>query len=452
MKSVNKYAYMSMLVAVCLFCGCSRGNANGVNQGAAAAYKPLVGTNAFAVVVADYGRVHADPLIRAFNDLAEKKSKEISDAIKAGSPEKVPEKLAKYSEMSRADAIRHFYGVEPSDIKWSVCALEKFDPAAFAEGYPTNFVAPRLYAVVHSSRALDLDKIVAAYRELFQAVCESSPEVSNVFAQATEEYAEFASFSRSEIDGSPAYRMTITDPDSGEKINGIDPLVTTICDGKLLVFAISDDTLAHVKGLYGGTEPSALSDSSIGRELAIPNNILLRFAVADIDKLAAALEKIEDDDAEEDDDEDDDDEEDDDEDDDDGPDPEDISCARFDVGFDSDKTNLFLRVATDFLKADDAERLAKEAQEGITGSMALVQMVLGMKPELAFLGQIVQTLQVANSGNTLAAGLSIPYSAIEAIDSRKLAEMIIDSRKNTPTLPFNLPGGGNDDVEDDVFE
>ena len=443
MKSVNKCAYMSMLVAACLFCGCSKGNADGVDQGAAVAktYKPLVGTNAFAVVIADYGKLHSDPLLRAFTDLAEKKSKEISDAIATESPEKIPEKLAKYSEMSRDDAIRHFYGVEPSDIKWSVCALEKFDPVAIAEGFPTNIVAPHLYAVIHSARALDLDKIVTAYRELFQAVCESSPEASNAVAQATEEYAKFASFKRSEIGGAPAYRMTITNPDSGEKINGIDPLVTTICDGKLLVFAISDGTLEHVKGLYGGTEPSASSDSSIGRELAIPNNVLLRLAVADIDKLAADMEKVKDDDGEEDDNEDDDD----------APDPDDISCARFDVGFDSDKTNLFLRAATDFLKADDAARLAKEAQEGITGSMALVQMVLGMKPELDFVGQIVQTIQVANSDNTLAAGLSIPYSALEAIDSRKLAEVIIESQKSTPTLPINLPGG-NDDVEDDVFE
>ena len=56
MKSVNNCAYMSMLVAACLFCGCSRGNADGVGQVTAAkTYKPLVGTNAFAVVVADYG-------------------------------------------------------------------------------------------------------------------------------------------------------------------------------------------------------------------------------------------------------------------------------------------------------------------------------------------------------------------------------------------------------------
>ena len=84
--------------------------------------------------------------------------------------------------------------------------------------------------------------------------------------------------------------------------------------------------------------------------------------------------------------------------------------------------------------------------------MALLQMMLGMKPELAFVGQILQTLQVANSGNTLAAAISIPYSALEALDSRKLAEAIIEAQKSAPALPFNLPGGGNDDVKDDVFE
>ena len=450
MKSVNKFSYMSMLVAACLFCGCSRGNADDVGQGApvAKSYKPLVGTNAFAVVVADYGKVHSNPLLRAFNDLAEKKSKEISEAITAESPEKVPEKLARYSEMSRDDAIRHFYGIEPSDMKWSVCALEKFDPVAIAEGYPTNFVAPHLYAVVHSARPLDLDKIVAAYRELFDVMCESSPDVSNAVAQASEEYAKYVSCERVEIDGVPAYRLSVTDPESGEKINGISPLATTICNGNLLVFAVSDATLAHVKGLYGGTEPSASTESSIGRELSIPDDVLCRVAVADIDKLVPALEKIKGGDGEEDDADEDDGEDDDD----DGPDPDDISCARFDVGFDSDKTNLFLRAAADFLSDADAASLAKDAQEGIARSLPLAQILLASQPELAFAGQIIQTLQVANSGKTLAAGLSIPYSAIEGIDSRKLAEKIIEAKKGAPNLPINLPGGGNDDVEDDVFE
>ena len=443
MKSVDKFAYVSILVAAGLFCGCSKCDKGGAGQCATATktYRPLVGTNAFAVVVSDYGKMHADPLLRAFNDLAEKKSKEIGEAVKNGSPEAVPEKLARYSEMSREDAIRHFYGVEPTDLKWGVGALEKFDPEALTEGYPTNIVSPHLYAVIHSARPLDLDKIVAAYRELFDAVCECSPEASNAVAQASEEYAKYMSFKRAEIDGVPAYRLTITDPDSGEEVKGVAPLATTICGGNLLVFALSDATLAHVKGLYAGTEPSAPADSAIGRELAIPDNILFRLSVTGIDEFAAALKKIggEEDDGEE-------------EDDDEGAFPDDISCARFDVGFDSDKTNLFIRAAADFIEADEAAKLAKEAQEGITGSMALVQMMLGMKPEFAFAGQIIQTIQVANSGNTLAAGISIPYSALEAIDSRKLAETIIEAQKSTPTLPFNLPGGGNDDVKDDVFE
>ncbi len=447
MKSVNKFAYVSILVAASLFCGCSKGDKGGAGQCAQATktYSPLVGTNAFAVVISDYGKMHGDPLLRAFNDLAEKKSKEIGEAIQTDAPETIPEKLKKYSEMSREEVVRHFYGVEPADLKWGVGALEKFDPVALAEGYPTNIVAPHLYAVIHSARPFDLDKTVAAYKELFQAVCESSPEASNAVAQASEEYAKCVSCERVELDGVPAYRLAITDPASGVKIGGLAPLATTICDGKLLVFALSEDTLAHVKGLYCGTEPAASAESGIGRELAIPNNVLFRLAITEIDKFAADLEKARTcADAEE--------KEKANADEEDGPAPEDISCARFDVGFDSDKTNLFVRAAADFLKADDAATIAKEAQEGISGSMPLLQMLLGGKPELAFVGQILQTFQVANSGNTLAAAISIPYSALEALDSRKLAEAIIEAQKSAPTLPFNLPGGGNDDVQDDVFE
>ncbi len=421
MKSVTKFTYMSMFVAVCFFCGCSKCDKSGVEKGESAAksYKPLVGADAFAVIVADYGKMHADPLLRAFNDLAEKKSKEIGETVKADAPEKIPGKLEKYSKMSREDAIRHFYGVEPSDIKWGVGALEKFDPTACVEGFPTNVVAPHLYGVIHSSRPLDLDKIVTAYKELFLAVCESYPETSNAVAQASEEYAKSISCERVEFDGAPAYRLSFTDSESGEKIGGLTPLATTICDGQLLVFALSEATLAHVKGLYCGTESAASAESGIGRELAIPNNVLFRLAMTEIDKFAADLEKargcadVEEEEASEEDEEK-------------GPVPEDISCARFDVGFDSDKTNLFVRAAADFLKADDAAKLAKDAQNGISGSMALLQMMLGMKPELAFVGQVLQTLQVADSGNTLAAGISIPYSALEAIDSRKLAEMILE--------------------------
>ncbi len=125
MKSVNKFAYVSILVAAGLFFGCSKCDKGGAGQCAAASktYKPLVGTNAFAVVVSDYGKMHADPLLRVFNDLAEKKSKEIGEAVKNSSPEALPEKLAKYSEMSQEEVIRHFYGIEPADLKWGVGAL-----------------------------------------------------------------------------------------------------------------------------------------------------------------------------------------------------------------------------------------------------------------------------------------------------------------------------------------
>jgi hypothetical protein len=85
--------------------------------------------------------------------------------------------------------------------------------------------------------------------------------------------------------------------------------------------------------------------------------------------------------------------------------------------------------------------------------MGLFQMMLGMKPEFAFVSSILQTLEIRSSGNTLAAGFAIPYSAIESIDCGKLAESAAEAKKNAPALPFPLPGagGGNKD-QDDIFE
>jgi hypothetical protein len=275
MKSVIKFAFVTLLAAACLFCGCSkRKTEEGKAALAGKSYSPLVGTNAFAVVVTDYGKMLGNPLFRIFNDLCERKAKEFGEAFKDVSDEKVPEALAMYSKMTKDEAVRHFYGIEPSDFKWGMGAFEKFDPAALAEGFPTNFVAPHAYGVICAAKPLDIDHIVKAYRELFEAACASNAEMSNACAQASAQYGKCLSCERTEIDGVSAYRLTVTDPDSGEKIGGIAPVATTICDGKLLVVALSDATLAHVKGLFDGTEPAASAESEIGRELALPNDVL----------------------------------------------------------------------------------------------------------------------------------------------------------------------------------
>ena len=291
MKSVAKFAFLTLLAAAFLSSGCSnrKKEVGGACTSAGKSYRPLVGTNAFAVVVADYGKILGDPLVRAFDELGERKAKEFGEAFKDVSAEKVPDPLAKYSEMTKDEAIRHFYGIEPSDLKWGMGAIEKFDPATVCEGFPTNVVAPHAYAVICAARPLDLDHVVKAYRELVETMCAAIPEMSNSLAQASSKCNKCVACERTEIDGAPAYRLIVLNPESGEKIGGIAPLVTTICGGKLLVAALSDATLAHVKGLFDGSEPAAPAESEIGRELALPNDVLFRVAVREIDELAFAL-------------------------------------------------------------------------------------------------------------------------------------------------------------------
>ena len=439
MKSVIKFSVLPLLAAASLFCGCSKGEAGDGGKAAPAekSYDPLVGTNAFAVVVADYGKMQGNPLLCAFNDLCERKAKEFGEAFKDAADEKVPEALAKYGKMTKDEAIRHFYGIEPTDFKWGMGVLEKFDPAALVSGCPTNVVAPPAYGVICAARPLDLDHVVKAYRELFEAVRASNAEMSNACAQASAQYGKCLACERTEIDGAPAYRLTVTDPESGEKIGGASPLATTICGGKLLVVALSDAMLAHVKGLFDGSEPAAPAESAIGRELSLPNDVLFRMAVRGIDEFASALAcakngKGKDNHG--------------------GINPNDFRSGRLDVGFDTSKTNLFLRVATELDDPTEAATFAKEAQEGITGAMGLLQLLLGMKPEFAFVGPILQTLEVRSSGNTLAAGIAISYAVLEGIDCRKLAESVAEAKKNAPALPFPLPGAGDDDDDENVIK
>ena len=428
MKSVTKLANMSMLVAACLSCGCGRNTPEKT-------YTPKVGKDTLAVAVTDYSHMFQDPSFRAFQELASRKCREIGEAVQDEKAKELSAKLEKYYKMSQDDYIREFYGVEPTDLKWSVWAIDKFDPDEVVKDAPKNVKAPHCYAVLYSARKIDLDKVVDAYRGLFQTMCDADSDFKDAVAEMTEALTNVVSYERVELDGVPAYRFTLTDDDTGEKIGGISPLVTTINDGKMVVFAISDPTLAYVKGLYDGSEPAAAEDSAIGRELALPENLLGRLAIVGIDEFAKVC-KGDDGDGE-------------DEEDDDDFEPDDLSCARFDLGFDTAKNSLFMRAAADFVKADQAAALAKEAEEGIGGFKMVAALMLSSQKAFTWCAPILQTLEIANSGNTLAAGLSIPYSAVESIDAAKMAEAILEAQKGASSLPLGAFGGADDDDDDD---
>ncbi len=438
MKAVITFAFSSLFAAAAMFCGCSRqkpGDASASEASAEKTYRPLVGTNAFAIMFSDSARSLADPVAQAFQSLAERKAKELNEVLSAETPEKIPASLAKYSSMSQAESIRHFLGLEPEELKWTLAALEKFDPSLLmGDSFPTNAVLPHAYEVCCAARPFDLDKTAHAVRDLLKDMCEADAEFSNSWAQASEEMSKVFAVEREELDGAVAYRFSVTNPETGEKIAGMSPIVTTLGGGKLLVLAVSEKTLAHVKALYDGDEPAAV-DSAIARELNLPENVHARFAVTGIDDLVSALEQAATDS---------------------GDVPAgifgddslgDVRLFRFDFGVDAAKTNLFLRAAVDFAKDETAAEIAREAQEGISSAMPLAQMMFTMQPDLAFVGQILQTLQVASSGSTVAAGLGIPYAVLEGIDCQKLAKKIAEAKEKAPKLPFSLPGSGDDGDE-----
>ena len=446
MKSVITFAFSPLFAAVILFCGCSRqkpGDASAPEAPAERTYQPLVGTNAFAIMFTDSAKSFADPVAQAFQSLAERKGREFNEALAAETGEKMSASLAKYNAMSQADSMRHFFGLEPEDMKWCLAAFEKFDPTLFlGDSFPTNAVLPHVYEVFYAARPFDLDKTAQAVRDLFKDMCGADAEFSNSWAQASEKMSKVFAVERGEHAGAVAYRFTVTNPETGEKIAGASPIVTTLGGGKLLVLAASEKTLAHVKALYDGEEPAAAADSAVVRELNLPANVHARFVVTGIDELVSALEQAATDS---------------------GDVPAgifgddslgDVRLFRFDVGVDAAQTNLFLRAAVEFAKEETAAELAKEAQEGISSAMPLAQMMFAMQPELAFVGQILQTLQVASSGPTVAAGLGLPYAVLEGVDCQKLAQKAAEVKKQASGLPFGLPGSGSggESVEDDVFD
>ena len=405
----------------------------------AAAVVPHIGTNALAVIYQDYAKSGRSTAVTAFTALLERKQREFNAAVlEAGGTNTYPEAVRKYTEMTADEMFRFIYGVDRSELKWHVGVLEKFSPDIFDDEVAGEITLPNFYSASYSAKPLDLDRAVKAGEEIRKAFIASDPALSNAFSTI----AEVISAERFESEGTCAFRISVCNPVTKEKLGGVAPVVTTLCDGHLVVLASSEGTLEKVRGLYAGKEPEAPADSAIARELDLPANVLFRLAVPELGKFLADIEKDEDDD-------DDKDGKDDGEDDDGEFKPEDVKSFRLELAVDDASTNLFFRAAAELSKEEIAQMAVDEVSKGVSSATTMLPMLALAKPELSFLAPLVQGVTASRSGGTAAVGISIAYATLEAVDAKALARLAAEAEALKGALPA---GGGSDDDDENIFE
>ena len=431
-----------LLLGALVFAGGCRGEKTTCvarNAGAkAVAVVPHVGTNAFAVIYQDYTKSERSAAVNAFTALLERKQREFNDAVSETRGDvTLPEAVRKYTDMTSDEMFRFIYGVEASDLKWNVGVLEKFSPDIFDSEDPEDFSLPNFSSVTYAAKPFDLDRAWKAGMEVRTAFMASDPAISNAFCSLAEAF----SAERFESDGVCAFRISVINPVTKEKLDNIAPVVTTLCDGRLLVFASSEEMLEKVRGLYAGKEPDAPADSAFARELDLPESVLFRLAIPELGKFLAEL-----------DDGDDDDEADDDDDDaagDDELDPEDVKSLRLELAADDATTNLFFRVAAELANEGLAKQVVDDVNSGFASAAAMLPMLAMARPDLSFLPSLIQGFKTSSVGSTAAFGISIAYATLEAIDFKALARLAVEADALKNALPS---GGGDDDDDDNIFE
>ena len=400
-----------------------------------AAVVPHVGTNAFAILYQDYTKSERSTAVNAFTDLLERKQREFNDAVSETRDVKLPEAVSKYTEMTSDEMFRSLYGIETGDLKWHVGVLDKFSPDIFDGEDADDISLPDFYSATYAAKPFDLDRAWKVGEEIRTAFMASDPAISNAFCSI----AEVISAERFESDGACAFRISVFNPATKEKLVNIAPVVTTLCEGRLLVLASSEGMLEKVRGLYAGEEPDAPADSPFARELDLPENVLFRMAVPELGKFLAELDADGDDDGESEDGEADDDE----------LGPESVKSLRLELAADDATTNLFFRVAAELPNEDMAKQVVDDINMSFSSAATMLPVLAMAKPELSFLPSLCEGFKTSSVGSTAALGISIAYSTLEAIDFKALARLAAEAEALKGALPA---GDGSDDDDENIFE
>lgn len=408
MRLNGNYAFIAVVATGLVLAGCSKPVQK--EKPATKVYSPLVTENTLMVVYEEPGKLYDSEFKKDFLNILEQKAKDYKDGVLEVLPKSLPENLEKWSSMGRKESTKKLLGIELDEIKWQLCAVEKFSIPDDIENEGID--CPRFYAVICSDKRVDIDLFVKNYGDIISSAFNAEPGLSNQIDRVKGAFKT----DRSADGDTVTYKFSLALPEFAEKLRGLEPVLTTIEDGHLMVFASSDAVLADVQSLYSGTIPAAADDSAIMKELSIPDEVIQRVSIPEIGSFLRSVvpsnildAAYSNEDA--------------------GEYAKSVEGLRCDFGIDEMAASMFFRIAVDFGDVKTVTELADMATAGINTIAGLVQMLTANQPDLAFVPKLINNIKCGASDKTFAIGLGITKADLSEISFKRIGKLAAEAQQ-----------------------
>lgn len=250
-------------------------------------YKPLVPEKAAVVAFCSSEGINKDAKVKSVVDnlIAAQKDAGVKSADKLLEeyPELKDSETAKLMKMSSDEAFEYVWGIPQSSVKWSLFTAV---PCRVTDGKAFTR-CPDFAFVLCFDKKVDFAKAYSKIKDLNgQYVKALFAKDGNDPEEVMAEIKKNVSLDEGLYNGAFAVTLSLADETkkilSMENTERFSPILTTICDGQLIVLASSKEHLAEIDKMYNGTIPAAPADSKLANELNVPVDNLFRFSILDV--------------------------------------------------------------------------------------------------------------------------------------------------------------------------
>ncbi|MGI6494669.1 MAG: hypothetical protein ACOX5G_01005 [Kiritimatiellia bacterium] len=398
---IDRFLPALVAVTVSLAIGCAR----------KADYKPLIPQGTVLASVSHDRQFRDNPVLQGIRQASDELQKKQYDELWTEWGENAPltPELARVLSMNSPQLIQYLCG-ENADIEWMLLTV---GASGLLNNDDDSFSVPPAALVICLNQPLDLADPLAKIRKLAEDQWNSLDEQDKTFEEALEnffqemEWESGIRISETTYQERTALRVTIKDSEIEGNIEGLSPILATIGDGRLIALAVNERHLDELSELYAGRLPALDATTPLAKEMALPNDVYSRAAIADIPRVMRKFlsasqwenftEAMEEDEEI-------------------GPYILSTQTLRLDVALDSASMSMVFRVEVDMDSEDRASSLGYLAQAGKSALSMGAQMLSAQNRELAFLADWVGNLDCGNRGKTTFATFSFTSDDIRKLD------------------------------------
>lgn len=279
-KSLIRSALLPLLAAGLFSAGCAK------------APQPLIPEGSTIAAIGQYASWRDNPVVREFAATAtELQAENMEKLANASGDIPIAPSLLRLFSMNDQEAADRFYdGAKPEWCLWTIGAARL--PEDFSEGVIT---IPPIACVYCFDKPVDLDKlydeIMGLVMEQIKFMADAEGEEEGEVMSPEELLASFKegmedagiSFASIAYKNRPAWRLDIDTEKIGDvQLQGLQPVLATIGDGRLVVMASSMAHLDEIARLYDGDAKPMSADAPLAKQMRLPKDVMGRVAIADI--------------------------------------------------------------------------------------------------------------------------------------------------------------------------